>query len=64
MGLEDVEMTVEIVVADGDAHAGLFHPVLAQRDAAFERFLPERAVMLVAEQPARCRVARDVDVRQ
>ena len=62
MRLEDVEIAVEIVVADGDAHAGLLQAVLAQRDAALERLLAERAVVLVAEEPARRRVARDVDV--
>ena len=62
MRLEDVEVAVEIVVADGDAHAGLLHPVLAQRDAALERFFAERAVVLVAKEPARRRIAGDVDV--
>ena len=34
--LEDVEVAVEIVVADADAHAGLFDAVFAERDAALE----------------------------
>ena len=62
VGLEDVDVAVEIVVADAQAHARLFHAVLAQRHAALERFLAERAVVLVAEEPARGRVAGDVDV--
>ena len=62
MGLEDVEVAVEIVVADCHSHAGLLDAVLAERDAAFERFLAKRAVVLVAKEPARRRVARHVDV--
>ena len=39
MGLEDVEIAVEVVVADADAHAGLLQAVFAERGAALEAFL-------------------------
>ena len=39
MRLEDVEVAVEVVVADADAHARLLHAIFAQRHAALERLL-------------------------
>ena len=62
VGLENIEVPVEIVVADRDAHARLLESVFAQRDAALEPLLAKGAVVLVAKQPARRRIARDVDV--
>ena len=41
---------------------GLFESVFAERDAALECLLAERAIVLIAEEPARRGIARDVDV--
>ena len=62
MGLEDVQVAVGIEVADGQAHAGLLLPVLAEGDAGLEALLGEGAVVVVAEQQAGRGVAGDVDV--
>ena len=60
--LEDIETAIEVVVANGDAHARLLQSVFAQGGAALEPLLPKGAVVLVAKEPARSGVARDVDV--
>ena len=48
--LDDVEIAVEIEVADAEAHAGLLHAVFVEGDAPLEAFLRERAIVIVAEQ--------------
>ncbi len=63
VGLEDVGRAVAIVVADGEAHAGLRFPVLAVGAARTNRDVLERAVVAVAIQRARVRVVGDVDIR-
>ena len=63
MGLEDVEVAVEVEIADPDPHAGLLHAVFVERDAALEAGLGERAVVIVAEEEAGRGIAGDVDVR-
>ena len=60
--LEEIEVTVEIVVADADAHAGLLGAVIAERDAPHDALLAKRPVVVVDEQQARRRVAGHVDV--
>src|SRR5579883_864428 len=62
VGLENVEVTVGVVVADAQPHARLQFAVLAQRDAAFETAFGERAVAVVAEQQAGGKVAGHVEV--
>ena len=62
MGFENVQVAVGVEVADADAHARLLLAVLAERDAALEALLGERAVAIVAEEQAGRGVAGDVDV--
>src|SRR5215472_1457606 len=52
MGLEKINMAVEVVVADTDSHASLLHAVVTQRHSAEHAFLPKRSVMVVHEQQA------------
>ena len=59
---EHVHRPVAIVVADGDAHAGLRLPVLTVRAAARHADVGERAVAIVAVQCARVRIVRDIEV--
>ena len=47
MRLEDVQVAVEIVIADAYAHAGLFQSVFAERRAALECLLAECAIVLL-----------------
>ena len=50
MGFDDVEVTVEIVVADADAHPGHLLAIGADGDAAHQPFFAERAVVVVQQQ--------------
>ena len=56
-------MPVEIVIADPDAHAGLFFAIITERYAAQNPFFPESTVMVVHEQQAGRGIAGDVNVR-
>src|ERR1700757_594418 len=56
-------MSVEVVISDADTHAGLFHSVIAQGNAAHHPFLAECPVVIVHEHQAGCRIARHEDVR-
>ena len=49
MRLHDVEFAVHLKIADGEAHARLYHAVIAQCYAAIESLLGESAVVIVAE---------------
>src|SRR5690242_17896360 len=49
MGLEDIEMPVEIIIADSNAHAGLLVAVFVQSDAGLEPNISERPVPVVSE---------------
>ena len=62
MGLEQVQMPIEVVVANADAHAGLLHAIVAERNAAHHAFFAKRAVMIVHEQQARGGIAGHEDV--
>ena len=63
MRLEKIERAIEVIVADTNSHAGLFHPVLAEGDAAQQAFLAKRAVMIVHEKQAGSGIAGDKKVR-
>ena len=63
MRLEQVEVPIEIVVPDTDAHARLLGAVFADRAATLESFLSECAVMVVAEQKTGTGIAGEIDVR-
>ena len=63
MRLEEVEVPVEVVVADPHPHPRLLRAVLAERDAPQDALLAERSVMVVDEQQAGRGIAGDVDVR-
>ncbi len=63
IGFEDIEPAVEIIVANGDAHSGLFLTVFAVRNAADCAFLAECTVVIVHEQEAWGGVASKIDVR-
>ena len=60
--LEYVHRSVAIVVADRDAHAGLWLAVLAVGAAARDTDVGERAVAVVAVERARIGVVRDVQI--
>src|SRR5947207_6385056 len=62
MSLENVEIAVEVEIADRHSHAGLFHPVLVQRHTTHEPLLSKCAVVLVHEQQARRGIAGNIDI--
>ena len=62
MRLEKIDVAVEIVVADADAHAGLLLSVIAERDAAHHAFFAKRAVVIVHEEEARRGIAGDKNI--
>ena len=63
MRLEQIDVPVEIVIADADAHASLFLAVFAEGHAAHDAFFTEGAIVIVHEQQARGGIAGDVNVR-
>ena len=56
-------MSVQVVVADPNSHAGLLRPVVAEGDAALHAFFAKRAIVIVHEQQTGSGVARHVDIR-
>ena len=62
VGFEQIEMTVEIIVANADAHSGLLHAVIAEGYAAEHAFFPKRSVMVVHEEQTWGGIARHKDV--
>src|SRR5689334_11877581 len=63
VGAHDVERAVAIIVAYADSHSRERHPVFIECTPGRNGDLAERAVMVVAVELARCRVAGYVDVR-
>src|SRR5436190_23910223 len=55
--LEEIEVSVQIVVPDSDAHSRLLAAVLTQRDAAQHTLFAKGAVVIVHEQQTRRRIA-------
>ena len=49
VGLEEIEMSVEIIIANPDAHAGLFFAIITERYAAQNALFPERTVVVIHE---------------
>jgi len=60
--LEDVQIAVQVVVADRQAHPRLFHPVSVQRHSAFQPDIRKRSVVIVAQQETRRRIAGNIEV--
>ena len=49
VGFENIEMAVQIVIADPDSHAGLLHAVFAERHSAQHTFFRKFAFPIVDE---------------
>src|ERR1017187_5092994 len=62
VGLENIQMAVQIVVADTDSHPRLFLSFIAQGYATLYALLFESAVVLIDEQEAGSRVASHIYV--
>ena len=62
VGLEDVEVAIQIVIPDSDAHSRLFHSVIAQGYATCNPILFECPVVLIDEEEARGRVGSNIYV--
>ncbi len=62
MGFQDVEIAVQIVVADAQSHAGLLHAVFVQGHSAFQANLGKSSVVVVFEKKAGGGVAGNIDV--
>ena len=62
VGFDDVEQAVAVEVTDGDAHAGLGFAIGRVGDAAFDGFVLEGAVALVAIEGGGGGVVGDIDV--
>src|SRR4051794_41276058 len=63
VGLEDVEVSIPVVVADGGTHAGLLAPVLVEGDACVGGAIGEGPVMVVAVENGGRGIAGHVDVK-
>src|SRR6478609_6433529 len=57
MGLDDVEVSVEVIVADANAHSGHLLAVRADCDAAHQALFAKGAVVIIQEQKTLSRVA-------
>src|SRR5438445_11698027 len=55
-------MSVEIVVADPNAHSGLFHAIVADRDSAQDTLFPKGSVVVVHEQKTWSGIAGDKNI--
>src|SRR5438067_414407 len=62
VGLEEIQVPVQIIVADTDAHSRLLHAVVAKGHSSHYSFLSKSSVMIVHEQQTGCRVRGNVDV--
>ena len=62
IGLDQIEITVEIVIGGGDAHPGLWLAVGAESAARFQRNVSEGAVFFVLIKSARGRIVGDINV--
>jgi hypothetical protein len=62
VSLEQVEMTVQVVVAHGHAHSGLLDSVITKGHTAKHAFLAEGAVAVVHEQQTGRGIAGHVDI--
>ena len=60
--LENIQVAIAVIVADGYPHACLFLAILAIGDAPHSTLFSKSAVVVVHEEKTRTRVARDVDV--
>src|ERR1017187_10085922 len=60
--LEYIQVSVEIVVSDADAHSRLLHAVVAQCDTTNYAFFSERSVMVIHEKQTGRRITRHEDV--
>src|SRR5580698_5949855 len=63
MGLEDINVAVEIVVAGGNAHAGHLLAIAAISNTARQAFFSKCAIVVVHEEQARRGVCGYEDVR-
>ena len=63
MRLEDIEIAVQIEIADAHSHTRLHHAVRAQGHAAAQAFLTKCAVAVIAEKEAGRGIAGDKNVR-
>ena len=62
VGLEDVEVAVAVVVADGGTHAGLLAAILVEGDTGVGGAVGEGAIVIVAVEDGGCGVAGHIDV--
>ena len=62
MSFEDVEISVDVEVANAHPHTGLFLAIFVQRYTAFETLFRKCAVAIVPEQEAGRGVTCDIDV--
>src|SRR6266496_1392932 len=56
-------MSVKIVVADSDTHAGLLHTIIAHGSATQDPLFLERPIMIVHEEQTRRGIAGHINVR-
>src|SRR5262249_47375346 len=63
VSLEDVQVATQAEIADTEAHAGLYHAILAEGHAALDRLFGESPVVVVVKHQAGCGVAGDIDIR-
>src|SRR5260370_23927569 len=62
VGLEHVQVPVEIVVANSNPHAGLLQTVFAQSNATLQALFAKRTIMLIAKEPTGRGIAGYINV--
>ena len=62
MRLEDIQMPIQVVIADADSHPSHFLAVGADSHASHEPFFAKGAVMVIQQQQTLCGVAGHKDV--
>src|ERR1041384_6113127 len=63
MGLDDIEIAVQIEIADRDPHARLLHSVVAERHATLDALLRKGTVVGIVKKEARRGIASQVNGR-
>src|SRR5205823_4142382 len=62
MRLEQIEVSVQVIIADANPHARLLHAIVAQGRTAQHAFFAKSSVTIVHEQKTWSGVASDIDV--
>ena len=62
MRFEDIQVAIQVVIANSYPHSCLFHTIRTQGDPAFQAFFRKGIVVAVEKQETGCRVRSHIDI--